>query len=647
MPTVTAFESREAKLNNEIEAQVKQIRERDPLELPNRNAAIVDCYVQKIEGTYNVARAKKDTDNAIDLLYIAYNTTPQNEGEIRVKISGIMDGLLKAQADSERTMARAMRIADGVLGDLNNYLPDWLDVKEGKDMEEMKNFVKSDLLTLAGKIKAQALSIREELCAVAAAYDGLIKQTAAATATSEVALGKRLDAKAKIEEEINTANADRERIESLVADLKTEVDKFDKLAKAYEERAKTAEERAFIMSIVRVGAQVVSAALPAVAMAAGGPGSVLAASTLGRTPEVKDDASGASGKSGAKSDSKADDTEDAIKTRKDISENKAKLEDAKKKVESLTDKKKKLKKELDDKAKQNPKKAAAAKTPASTKDPKGTQPVQPDDEDEITEDDSEAEKAVKERLQEANKELKEEQEKVSALTTTLLGLKASLDALEKGLSKLTEDQQSQAANLYQLQMQMLDKADQYEKERRTQSAELVKITALLKGQRSRQETIQLCVKSLNLSLSALKRTKEIIEEIAFFFKSFADFMQAVGTEAVIQTELLQKTAASEKKLGSYALKNLLLSTDEFFIRQAGEWHATWFVAEKFNHCFDSGWSKLNKLSGKYITGDELAAYLKTAAELLESIVAERESAAHQKIVAIEAYRQRISQGIAA
>ena len=64
-----------------------------------------------------------------------------------------------------------------------------------------------------------------------------------------------------------------------------------------------------------------------------------------------------------------------------------------------------------------------------------------------------------------------------------------------------------------MQMNMLDKADQYEKERRTQSAELVKISALLKGQRSQQETIQLAIKSLNLSLSALKRTKEIVEEM--------------------------------------------------------------------------------------------------------------------------------------
>lgn len=120
----------------------------------------------------------------------------------------------------------------------------------------------------------------------------------------------------------------------------------------------------------------------------------------------------------------------------------------------------------------------------------------------------------------------------------------------------------------------------------------------------------------------------------------------VAKDALTQTELLQKAAASEK-LGNYALKNLLLSVDEFFIKQAGEWNATWFVAEKFNHCFYSGWCKLNKLSGKYITGNELAAYLQTAAVLLESIVADRESATNQKIVAIDEYRKRINQGIAA
>lgn len=644
MAEVSTFESREAKLNSSIDKQVTAIRGEGEFNLPGRATELVQCYVQKIEGSYDVKRAKKDTESAIDLLYIAYNTTPQEEGAIRVKISRLMDRLIVAQQQSSRTMASAMRTSDAVLNLLKNGLPEWMDAKEGKNPEELKDFVKSELLPLTREIEKQARAVQAELTAIAVTYDLIIKETATATDESQIALAKRMDENTAIEDEINKANAERARLDSLVEDLKAEVAKFEKMANTYQEKAQRAEDRAFIMSIVRVGAQVVSAALPAVAMAAGGPGSVIAASTRGRTTEVKDDASGASGKSGAKSDSKADDTEDAIKTRKDISENKAKLEDAKKKVESLTDKKKKLKKELDDKAKQNPKKAAAAKTPAGTK---GTKPTQSDEEDEITEDDSEAEKAVKERIQEANKELKEEQEKVSALTSTLLGLKASLDALEKGLSKLTEDQQSQAANLYQLQMQMLDKADQYEKERRTQTSELVKITALLKGQRSRQETIQLCIKSLNLSLSALKRTKEIIEEIAFFFKSFADFMQAVGTEALIQSELLQKAAASEKKMGSYALKNLLLSTDEFFIRQAAEWHATWFVAEKFNQCFDRGWSKLNELSGKYITGDELAAYLKKAADLLESIVAERESAANQKIVAIDECRRLINQDIAA
>lgn len=637
MPTVTAFESREAKLNNEIEAQVKQIRERDPLELPNRNAAIVDCYVQKIEGTYNVARAKKDTDNAIDLLYIAYNTTPQNEGEIRVKISGIMDGLLKAQADSERTMARAMRIADGVLGDLNNYLPDWLDVKEGKDMEEMKNFVKSDLLTLAGKIKAQALSIREELCAVAAAYDGLIKQTAAATATSEVALGKRLDAKAKIEEEINTANADRERIESLVADLKTEVDKFDKLAKAYEERAKTAEERAFIMSIVRVGAQVVSAAIPAVAMAASGPGSMLAASALGRTKEAKD-SDDAGGSTASKGDGKKDNTAEVIKTKTDISEKAAAVEKSTKKVADLKQKKADLKKDLEEEAKKNPKKSAAPKKPQNAKADKDAKTD--DDEDEVKDDDSEAEKGLKERIKTTKQELDKEEKELGKLEIALAGLKASLDALDKGLGALSAEQKDQAGSLRTLQMKMLDKAEAYEKERRDQSAQLVKITALLKGKRTQEETIQLCIKSLDLSLTALKRAKEIVEEIAFFFKSFADFMQTVANEAASQVDLLQRTAEMEQ-IRANRLKELLKSVDVFFIKQAGEWSATHTVSDKFNQSFSSGWSKLNKLSGKYITGDELTAYLKAASAKIEEIVEERDAAARQKITALDHYRQQL------
>src|SRR5512134_276933 len=118
MASIIVFESREAKLNKDISSQVDAILSATPIKLPQADAEISKLYVKKIEGTYNVERAKKDTDNAIDLLYIAYNTTPQKEGEIRVKIGDIMNSLIKAQQDSEIAMSHAIKVSDYVIGKL-------------------------------------------------------------------------------------------------------------------------------------------------------------------------------------------------------------------------------------------------------------------------------------------------------------------------------------------------------------------------------------------------------------------------------------------------------------------------------------------------------------------------------------------------
>lgn len=96
-----------------------------------------------------------------------------------------------------------------------------------------------------------------------------------------------------------------------------------------------------------------------------------------------------------------------------------------------------------------------------------------------------------------------------------------------------------------MQMKMIDKAEAYENERRTQAAELIKINALLKGKQAEDDKIKLAVQSLNVSITALKRMKEIIEEIAFFFKSFADFMQAVADDAAHQIKAIDNVAELE------------------------------------------------------------------------------------------------------
>jgi len=73
------------------------------------------------------------------------------------------------------------------------------------------------------------------------------------------------------------------------------------------------------------------------------------------------------------------------------------------------------------------------------------------------------------------------------------------------------------------------------------------------------------------------------------------------------------------------------------LRQAGEWNAINSVSDKFCKSFADGWSKLNKLSGKYITGNELETYLKAASLKLEEIVAEREEASKLSMAIASSY----------
>ncbi|HEX8470011.1 MAG TPA: hypothetical protein VF633_02760, partial [Brevundimonas sp.] len=246
MAQVLEFESRNAQIAADIRSGVDRIRGVSPLALPGPEAAIVKSYVQKIQGTYDVERARTDTDNAIDLLYIAYNTTPQMEGDVRNTISALMNKVITAQQDSERTMKGAMRVANIIVNSLDDVFFEWLDAKESDSEADLKRFVSTDLLRLATEIKTQALRIRDELLAVASTYDGIIRDNVAATSISEKALSVQLKQKAAVEKEMNDATARREQLESLVVDLKDQVAKFDKMARDFEARASTAEQRAFV-----------------------------------------------------------------------------------------------------------------------------------------------------------------------------------------------------------------------------------------------------------------------------------------------------------------------------------------------------------------------------------------------------------------
>ncbi len=619
MTNVATFESREAKINSAIDMDVDAILSQPKFSLPKADTAIVRSYVDKIQGTYDVERAKRDTDNAIDLLYIAYNTTPQEEGDVRVRISAIMNKLITAQQNSEITMRRAMDVANGIGKQVADVFPDWLDVREANDQSEIKSFVSQDLIKLAKNIRDKALRVRDDLLVIAASYDGIIKDTVQTTDKSETVLSKRLVDKAAIEKEIVEADARREQLESLVSDLKVQVAEFEKKAAEYERRANTAEERAFVMSIVRVGAQMISSAIPAIAMVAGGPASMLASSVggaLSGQSRSAQDGDGQGQGAGSRNPSPGGGKEDGAAKQSELSERKAELRKSLEKRDAL---------KVDIKSLEESKSGLA--DDAAGADPKSSKAV------ELAE--------LEKRLKARSDELAAQEEKIAKQETLVSSLQASLDALDKGLGKLSDEQQQQAASLREIQMQMINKAEAYEKERRTQSAELVKITALLKGKQTEDDKIKLAVQSLNVSLSALKRMKEIIEEVAFFFKTFADFMQAVADDAQHQVSGIEDVAELEV-IRKNRFAQLVRSVDEFFVRQAGQWHAVAVVCDRFNRSFSEGWTKLNKLNGTYLTGDNLKAYLSVASDKLTEIVAEREAAADAKIASLQAYRQDLN-----
>ena len=107
-------------------------------------------------------------------------------------------------------------------------------------------------------------------------------------------------------------------------------------------------------------------------------------------------------------------------------------------------------------------------------------------------------------------------------------------------------------------------------------------------------------------------------------------------------------AGSSAALRRNRLNQLIATTDRFFVTQSGQWHAVGAVSAEFAQIFNDGWSKLNKLSGSYITGDELKAYLVQASYQLKVIAEDREAASNQRIASLNDYRaeleRRASQG---
>jgi hypothetical protein len=69
------LQAKDQKLKADIETRLDGFRKALPFGLPKRDSELTRLYVERILGNYNFQFAKKDSDQAVELLYIAYNTT--------------------------------------------------------------------------------------------------------------------------------------------------------------------------------------------------------------------------------------------------------------------------------------------------------------------------------------------------------------------------------------------------------------------------------------------------------------------------------------------------------------------------------------------------------------------------------------------
>lgn len=583
MSNVETLITQSSLLQHDIDRQVEALATVEPLQLPGKDSALVGHFVTKIENNYDTRRAKTDTDHAIDLLYIAYNTTPQEQGRIRLQISNIMNKLVTAQKESEAKIRNAVQVSNNIHNLLKRALPDWLDVKAGNDPDEIKAFVVSDLIVLARDITTFALRVKQNLDSIVTTYDQILVEIKSATDNSELALSDKLEASSKIRNEILVANARRDQLDSLVRDLQEQICKYEAMARQYGAQADTAEKRSFWASIVQTATQMVSSMMPMVAMAmTGGSASLLGAASIGTAVRQKLD-NNDPGKDVKRSELSAQrESQNAV------------VKDHQKRVDDLQ-----------------------AQLQSETNETRVA--------------------ALKSSIEAAESNRQQEQAKLEGINQQLESLLKELSAAAAGISN---EQKVQATNLRALEAQMMDNVEEYEAVRREQAAELVKITVLLEGQRTEQDTIELAVRSLNVSVTALKRNKEIVQEMAFFFKSFSDFMQVIIDEATLQLDDYEK-AGNSAVLRENRLKNLRTTTDEFFVTQTAEWLAVGVVSDRFVDLFQNGWSKLNTLSGTYITGDRLKAYLDRASVQLKQIASDREAASRHRVESLHAYRDEL------
>lgn len=607
-----AQKSRLVMLNNSIDYESNSIAKIDPLALPLPESKLTQLYIEKIKNTYNISRVPQDTSAAIDLLYISYNATPQEESEIRNKITDIINDLEKALDDASLAMLGAASGANRVLNRIKESFPDWLidrkpDSKTGLlDLKKTKEYYKDDFVAIAKAINKEATKLADELKKVSKQYDDIINKINDTTKLSETVLGKRIKDEKQLKKDLISMKSDQAALEVSISVLKGYVEKYNKLSESFEKQATRAEDRAFVLSLVQIGAQAIAAAIPPIAAAATasstGGASVIAAGALNASTHGEKDSA-----TNADDHGEIQKTHDIMDKEKELNVVGAEIKELNKRIAELESD---LNKEKDD-----------AKNPQSISN-------------------IESEISKKKDILEKKKKAR------TTLTTSIAALHDALKATDEKMSKFIENTKSTASSLRELQMKMLDKAEEYEKDRMKQNSELTKINVLLKGKLDEQDTLQLTVRSLNLSIVAIHRAKQIIDEISVFFQNFVLFIQSQIDDNSRTLEYFEESLAKEN-IRESRLENLKLNADIFFIKRQAEWLAISVVAEIVESSFSTNSKQLKALQGNYLHDKDLTIFLESAAQRIEKIVADQNKKSDAKILDLDESRKEIRFGTAA
>ncbi|MBD2438785.1 hypothetical protein [Nostoc sp. FACHB-110] len=599
--TVTRLETSNYSLNKKIKDAIESYSNKQ--EMPEPNSDIVRLYQEKITKNYDVSRSKNEIENAVELLSIAYNATPIKAGEIRVKIAKIHQDVIRSQEDAELMMNKVVREA----GRISKELTSIFSILKKSNEDQKKDFILNEFSDVIENIKTKASDIHDGLIEVAQSFGKISEETLNATSSSELVLSSEVKEREKAQQAIAEYEAKQASIENLLESLRESIKKYNKFAEEMSQKADTAEKRAFITQLVQIGAQTVAAVAGVVSMSMGGSAGMATRVSTSTIRNVTNQ-----GKTGDESDdSESDENPAEIETSKANAQlDKAKAQDKVGELEKhIID--------INDKIEKNKQEQQSTTKKAELEQ-------------------------LKNNLKQKQKELDNAKENLEELSNKLENLQKRLDKISKYASEVSKQQIESGNSFRNLQLDFLNKAEAYEKEKMKNDAELIQIKALLVSKASVHESIELTVKTLILSIKSLKQVKNILEEVAAFFKNFAAFLEEVSKDAEEQSKLINKAATSKTGRDSFAMQRAVEGINEFTISQCAEWYATEDLAKQFVDVFNSGWRMMNGMSGKYLGEQELKSYIVTAANRIEEIAKSREQAANAKVFHIKEYREKLN-----